>query len=189
MLARYMQILSDNLARYLSGRCINIHHSFLPGFKGAKPAGLSTRCKSGLRDASRRIVRFGLTAVVPKGIRLRSFRGPRCTGVLGGIPSRSTVKYAAFPSNSRSDCRRLRQFHHNYKNWAVDSVQHDSCAGSLHADRCAARSEGLSSLRDTRALTPRARDYGVWQLVSFTRKSTNVSGGLGSMNVSGRWWL
>ena len=37
LLARYMQILSDDLARFLSGRCINIHHSFLPGFKGAKP--------------------------------------------------------------------------------------------------------------------------------------------------------
>jgi formyltetrahydrofolate deformylase len=37
ILARYMQILSDDFARYLSGRCINIHHSFLPGFKGAKP--------------------------------------------------------------------------------------------------------------------------------------------------------
>ncbi|MDQ4419306.1 formyltetrahydrofolate deformylase [Sphingobium sp. DEHP117] len=37
VLARYMQILSDDLARQLSGRCINIHHSFLPGFKGAKP--------------------------------------------------------------------------------------------------------------------------------------------------------
>src|SRR3546814_868142 len=32
-----MQILSDEMAAYLSGRCINIHHSFLPGFKGAKP--------------------------------------------------------------------------------------------------------------------------------------------------------
>jgi formyltetrahydrofolate deformylase len=37
VLARYMQILSDDLAKFLSGRCINIHHSFLPGFKGAKP--------------------------------------------------------------------------------------------------------------------------------------------------------
>jgi formyltetrahydrofolate deformylase len=37
VLARYMQILSDDLAAYLNGRCINIHHSFLPGFKGAKP--------------------------------------------------------------------------------------------------------------------------------------------------------
>lgn len=37
VLARYMQILSDEMARFLSGRCINIHHSFLPGFKGAKP--------------------------------------------------------------------------------------------------------------------------------------------------------
>ncbi|WP_271439494.1 formyltetrahydrofolate deformylase [Pontixanthobacter luteolus] len=37
VLARYMQILSDRQAAYFSGRCINIHHSFLPGFKGAKP--------------------------------------------------------------------------------------------------------------------------------------------------------
>ena len=37
VLARYMQILSDELSAHLSGRCINIHHSFLPGFKGAKP--------------------------------------------------------------------------------------------------------------------------------------------------------
>jgi len=32
-----MQILSDDMSAYLSGRCINIHHSFLPGFKGSKP--------------------------------------------------------------------------------------------------------------------------------------------------------
>ncbi len=37
VLARYMQILSPDLVARLSGRCINIHHSFLPGFKGAKP--------------------------------------------------------------------------------------------------------------------------------------------------------
>ena len=37
VLARYMQILSDDLCRQLNGRAINIHHSFLPGFKGAKP--------------------------------------------------------------------------------------------------------------------------------------------------------
>jgi len=37
VLARYMQILSDNLSRELTGRAINIHHSFLPSFKGAKP--------------------------------------------------------------------------------------------------------------------------------------------------------
>jgi formyltetrahydrofolate deformylase len=37
VLARYMQILSNKLSAQLSGRCINIHHSFLPGFKGAKP--------------------------------------------------------------------------------------------------------------------------------------------------------
>ncbi len=37
VLARYMQILSDEMCRQLSGRAINIHHSFLPGFKGARP--------------------------------------------------------------------------------------------------------------------------------------------------------
>jgi len=37
VLARYMQILSNGLAAKLAGRCINIHHSFLPGFKGARP--------------------------------------------------------------------------------------------------------------------------------------------------------
>jgi formyltetrahydrofolate deformylase len=37
VLARYMQILSDEMSAKLSGRCINIHHSFLPGFKGARP--------------------------------------------------------------------------------------------------------------------------------------------------------
>jgi formyltetrahydrofolate deformylase len=37
VLARYMQVLSDGLAARLAGRCINIHHSFLPGFKGARP--------------------------------------------------------------------------------------------------------------------------------------------------------
>jgi formyltetrahydrofolate deformylase len=37
VLARYMQILSDDLCRRLAGRAINIHHSFLPSFKGAQP--------------------------------------------------------------------------------------------------------------------------------------------------------
>ncbi len=37
VLARYMQVLSDSLCKQLHGRAINIHHSFLPGFKGAKP--------------------------------------------------------------------------------------------------------------------------------------------------------
>ncbi len=37
VLARYMQILSDDLCKRLEGRAINIHHSFLPSFKGAKP--------------------------------------------------------------------------------------------------------------------------------------------------------
>jgi formyltetrahydrofolate deformylase len=37
VLARYMQILSDDLCQQLAGRAINIHHSFLPSFKGARP--------------------------------------------------------------------------------------------------------------------------------------------------------
>jgi len=37
VLARYMQVLSNDLCRELAGRAINIHHSFLPSFKGAKP--------------------------------------------------------------------------------------------------------------------------------------------------------
>jgi formyltetrahydrofolate deformylase len=37
VLARYMQVLSNEMSAKLAGRCINIHHSFLPGFKGAKP--------------------------------------------------------------------------------------------------------------------------------------------------------
>ena len=37
VLARYMQIFSDDQSSHFAGRCINIHHSFLPGFKGARP--------------------------------------------------------------------------------------------------------------------------------------------------------
>ena len=37
VLARYMQVLSPALLQELAGRCVNIHHSFLPGFKGARP--------------------------------------------------------------------------------------------------------------------------------------------------------
>jgi formyltetrahydrofolate deformylase len=37
VLARYMQILSEDMCRALNGRAINIHHSFLPSFKGARP--------------------------------------------------------------------------------------------------------------------------------------------------------
>jgi len=47
VLARYMQILSDDLSAKLSGKCINIHHSFLPGFKGAKP--YSQACERGVK--------------------------------------------------------------------------------------------------------------------------------------------
>ncbi|BDI59542.1 formyltetrahydrofolate deformylase [Qipengyuania nanhaisediminis] len=39
ILARYMQIFSDEQSAHFAGRCINIHHSFLPGFKGARPYG------------------------------------------------------------------------------------------------------------------------------------------------------
>ncbi|MGH3443961.1 MAG: formyltetrahydrofolate deformylase, partial [Nocardioidaceae bacterium] len=37
VLARYMQVLSDDACKRLEGKAINIHHSFLPGFKGARP--------------------------------------------------------------------------------------------------------------------------------------------------------
>ena len=37
VLARYMQVLTPAMAARLAGRCINIHHAFLPGFKGARP--------------------------------------------------------------------------------------------------------------------------------------------------------
>ncbi|EPC9792520.1 hypothetical protein NUKP32_56660 [Klebsiella variicola] len=37
VLARYMQILSDEMCQQMSGRIINIHHSFLPSFKGGNP--------------------------------------------------------------------------------------------------------------------------------------------------------
>ncbi|MEM9939836.1 MAG: formyltetrahydrofolate deformylase, partial [Pseudomonadota bacterium] len=37
VLARYMQVLSDTMCQELAGRCINIHHSALPSFKGARP--------------------------------------------------------------------------------------------------------------------------------------------------------
>jgi len=37
VLARYMQVLSPELVAAVEGRCVNIHHSFLPSFKGAKP--------------------------------------------------------------------------------------------------------------------------------------------------------
>ena len=42
VLARYMQILSDDLCQKLKGKAINIHHSFLPSFKGARPLSPST---------------------------------------------------------------------------------------------------------------------------------------------------
>ena len=43
LFARYMQILSDDLCSQLEGRAINIHHSFLPSFKGARPLSSSLR--------------------------------------------------------------------------------------------------------------------------------------------------
>ena len=46
VLARYMQVLSDEMCRTMSGRIINIHHSFLPSFKGANPYGSATASAS-----------------------------------------------------------------------------------------------------------------------------------------------
>lgn len=50
VLARYMQVLSDEMSEKMSGRIINIHHSFLPSFKGANPtrgrSSSRTRCAS-----------------------------------------------------------------------------------------------------------------------------------------------
>ena len=51
VLARYMQVLSDDLTRKLSGRAINIHHSFLPAFKGANPYKQASPAR---READRR---------------------------------------------------------------------------------------------------------------------------------------
>ena len=51
VLARYMQVLSDDLCRRLAGRAINIHHSFLPSFKGAKPYHQALRARG---EADRR---------------------------------------------------------------------------------------------------------------------------------------
>jgi formyltetrahydrofolate deformylase len=45
VLARYMQILSGDLCRQLAGRATNVHRSFLPGFKGAKPYHQARRTK------------------------------------------------------------------------------------------------------------------------------------------------
>ena len=46
VLARYMRILSPELCAKLAGRIINIHHSFLPSFKGARPYHQATRTAS-----------------------------------------------------------------------------------------------------------------------------------------------
>ena len=59
VLARYMQVLSDDACKALHGRAINIHHSFLPGFKGAKPyhQAFDRGVKNGRRDSSLRDAR------------------------------------------------------------------------------------------------------------------------------------
>jgi formyltetrahydrofolate deformylase len=56
VLARYMQVLSNDLCRRLEGRAINIHHSFLPSFKGrqAVPPGLRARRQADRRDRALR---------------------------------------------------------------------------------------------------------------------------------------
>jgi formyltetrahydrofolate deformylase len=61
VLARYMQILTDNACRELADRAINIHHSFLPGFKGANPlpTGLRPWCHADRRHSALRQRRSG----------------------------------------------------------------------------------------------------------------------------------
>ncbi len=56
VLARYMQILSDQMCQKMSGKIINIHHSFLPSFQGRKPvqAGLRARGEADRRDGALR---------------------------------------------------------------------------------------------------------------------------------------
>lgn len=56
VLARYMQVLSNELAEKLAGRCINIHHSFLPGFKDARPYHQAHRRGVKLIDATAHFV-------------------------------------------------------------------------------------------------------------------------------------
>ena len=52
VLARYMQVLSDEACRSLSGRCINIHHSFLPGFGGGNTRRMRAASRSSARDGA-----------------------------------------------------------------------------------------------------------------------------------------
>ena len=53
VLARYMQILSDDLCKQLEGRAINIHHSMLPSFKGAGPTSRHTSVASNSSERPR----------------------------------------------------------------------------------------------------------------------------------------
>jgi len=60
VLARYMQVLSDDFCRHLTGRAINIHHSFLPSFKGAQPYRQAhARGEADRRDRALRLGRTG----------------------------------------------------------------------------------------------------------------------------------
>jgi formyltetrahydrofolate deformylase len=77
VLARYMQVLSDDACRSLSGRCINIHHSFLPGFKGAKR--ITRRMRAASRSsARRRTMRRATSTKVRSSSRTSSAWTTRC---------------------------------------------------------------------------------------------------------------
>jgi hypothetical protein len=74
----------------------------------------------------------------------------------GPLATRPRKASSDVPSTGRCD------FSGYYKNWAVESVRHDHCAGSLHSDRCAARAEELSSLTrgQTRKFQPGSPVHG-----------------------------
>jgi formyltetrahydrofolate deformylase len=84
VLARYMQVLSNDLCRKLSGRAINIHHSFLPSFKGAKPYYQAHDRGVKLIGATAHYV----TADLDEGPDHRAGRGPRRPQQHRGRPDR-----------------------------------------------------------------------------------------------------
>jgi formyltetrahydrofolate deformylase len=101
VLARYMQVLSDDLCKQLEGRAINIHHSFLPGFKGAKPYHQAyNRGQAGRRDGALRDCRAGRPIIEQEVIRVdhtyhpgpvhrRAGRGVHCTLPRGALALRA----------------------------------------------------------------------------------------------------
>ena len=122
ILARYMQILSDQFAAKLQGRCVNIHHSFLPGFGGAKPyhqahqrgvkligatahssRPISTRARSSNRTSS-----ASATA-----IRLRTWcaRGATSSAACSPAPSPTCSRIGCCSIRARRSCLRGRSAH------------------------------------------------------------------------------